>query len=125
MKKIILSLLFVFAITLSTVSPAMATSTSAGNGVSEADGSESATMQTVLCNVLKFVTGGIGKTIASFIIIGVGLGFFTGKVSWGVLIGVTLGMSALFGAPAVVGAITGDSDFISACDGTSGSNTQP
>ena len=70
------------------------------------DGGE---MQTVLCNVLKFVTGGVGKTIASFIIIGVGLGFFTGKVSWGVLIGVTLGISAMFGAPAIVSAITGGS----------------
>ena len=63
----------------------------------------------VLCNVLRFVTGGVGKTIASFIIIGVGVGFFTGKVSWGVLIGVTLGISAMFGAPAIVGAITGGS----------------
>ena len=66
-------------------------------------------MMVVLCNVLNFVTGGIGKTIASFIIIGVGLGFFTGKVSWGVLIGVTLGISAMFGAPAIIRAITGGS----------------
>ena len=65
-------------------------------------------MQDVLCNVLRFVTGTIGKTIASFIIIGVGVGFFTGKVSWGLLIGVTLGISAMFGAPAIIGAITGD-----------------
>ena len=64
-------------------------------------------MAAVLCNVMRFVTGGIGKTIASFIIIGVGVGFFTGKVSWGVLIGVTLGISAMFGAPAIIGAMTG------------------
>lgn len=65
-------------------------------------------MQKVLCNVLKFVTGTVGKTLASFIIIGVGLGFFTGKVSWGLLIGVTLGISAMFGAPAIIRAVTGD-----------------
>ncbi len=72
-------------------------------------------MMIVLCNVLVFVTGGIGKTIASFIIIGVGIGFFTGKVSWGLLIGVTLGISAMFGAPAIIGAVTGDTDFIKKC----------
>ena len=78
-------------------------------------------MAVVLCNVLRFVTGGIGKTIASFIIIGVGIGFFTGKVSWGLLIGVTLGISAMFGAPAIIGAITGDSGFLSSmCDGGTG-----
>ncbi len=64
-------------------------------------------MGIVLCNVLKFVTGTVGKTIASFIIIGVGIGFFTAKVSWGVLIGVTLGIAAMFGAPAIVQAVTG------------------
>jgi type IV secretory pathway VirB2 component (pilin) len=67
------------------------------------------TMQVVLCNVLKFVTGGIGKTLAAFVIIGVGLGFFSGKVSWGLMIGVTLGISAIFGAPAIIAAVTGSS----------------
>ena len=78
-----------------------------GIGISSATGNATE-MQTVLCNVLKFVTGTVGKTLASFIIIGVGLGFFTGKVSWGLLIGVTLGISAMFGAPAIVRAVTGD-----------------
>ena len=75
------------------------------------------TMQQVLCNVLAFVTGTIGKTIASFIIIGVGVGFFTGKVSWGLLIGVTLGISAMFGAPAIVNAITGGDGVDTWCSG--------
>lgn len=64
-------------------------------------------MGTVLCNVLAFVTGGVGRTIASFIIIGIGVGFFTGKVTWGVLIGVTLGVAAMFGAPAIIKVIAG------------------
>ena len=93
-----------------------------GIGVNNAsDINQSNAMAKVLCNVLKFVTGGIGKTIASFIIIGVGIGFFTGKVSWGLLIGVTLGISAMFGAPAIIGAITGDSNFIGTmCGGGTG-----
>lgn len=72
-------------------------------------------MQKVLCNVLVFVTGTVGKTLASFIIIGVGLGFFTGKVSWGLLIGVTLGISAMFGAPAIIGALTGEFTITTTC----------
>lgn len=105
MKKTLLFLaLFVGIFAIFSMAGAFAET---GIGISSA--TENANeMQTVLCNVLKFVTGTIGKTLASFIIIGVGLGFFTGKVSWGLLIGVTLGISAMFGAPAIIRAVTGD-----------------
>ncbi len=65
------------------------------------------TMEATLCNIYLFITGGIGKTICAFTIIGVGIGFFTGKVSWGVLIGVALGIASLFGGPAIMVAVTG------------------
>ena len=64
-------------------------------------------MEATLCNIYIFITGGIGKTICAFTIIGVGIGFFTGKVSWGVLIGVALGIAALFAGPAIMQAIAG------------------
>lgn len=64
-------------------------------------------MTQTLCNVYKFITGGVGKAICSFVIIGVGIGFFTGKVSWGTLIGVTLGIASLFGGPSIMAAVTG------------------
>ncbi len=64
-------------------------------------------MYRMLCNVYLFITGGIGKAVASFVIIGVGVGFFSGKVTWGVLIGVALGLSTLFGGPAILSAIAG------------------
>ena len=64
-------------------------------------------MEATLCNIYLFITGGIGKTICAFTIIGVGIGFFTGKVSWGVLIGVALGIASLFGGPAIMQAIAG------------------
>ena len=66
-------------------------------------------MTATLCNVYIFITGGIGKTICAFTIIGVGIGFFTGKVSWGVLIGVALGIASLFGGPAIMQAVAGGS----------------
>ena len=37
----------------------------------------------VMCNALRLVTGSAGKTFAAFAIIATGIGFFTGKVSWG------------------------------------------
>ncbi|MDR2527186.1 MAG: TrbC/VirB2 family protein [Rickettsiales bacterium] len=112
MKKIII-LCFMIAMSLGTFGIANATpnigQSPVGSGGSAAEGG---TMAVVLCNVLGFVTGTVGKTLASFVIIGVGLGFFTGKVSWGALIGVTLGISALFGSPAIIRAVTGGGNTI-------------
>ena len=64
-----------------------------------------------ICNVLKIVTGNAGKAFAAFAIISIGIGFFTGKVSWGLMIGVAAGIAAMFGAPSIVAAITGESAF--------------
>lgn len=61
----------------------------------------------VMCNVLKIATGSGGKAFAAFAIISVGIGFFTGKVSWGLMIGVAAGIAAIFGAPSIVAAISG------------------
>ena len=62
-----------------------------------------------LCNVFKIATGKGGKAFAAFAIISVGIGFFTGKVSWGLMLGVACGIAAMFGAPTIVAAISGDS----------------
>lgn len=61
----------------------------------------------VMCNVLRIITGNAGKAFAAFAILSVGIGFFTGKVSWGLMIGVAAGIAAMFGAPTIVSAITG------------------
>lgn len=62
-----------------------------------------------LCRALQIVTGKGGKAFAAFAIISIGIGFFTGKVSWGLMIGVTAGIAAMFGAPTIVAAIGGGS----------------
>jgi type IV secretory pathway VirB2 component (pilin) len=68
-----------------------------------------------ICNALRIVTGTAGKTFAAFAIIAVGIGFFSGKVSWGLMIGVAAGIAAMFGAPSIVAAISGQSTDM-ACD---------
>jgi len=70
--------------------------------------SENNALTKVLCNVYKVVTGKAGKTFAAFAIISAGIGFFTGKLQWGLLIALTLGIAAIFGSPTIVSAITGE-----------------
>lgn len=67
-----------------------------------------------MCNVYNIATGTGGKAFAAFAIISVGVGFYTGKISWGLMVGVTMGVATIFGAPSVVSAISGDSQFV--CD---------
>ena len=62
---------------------------------------------TTMCNALKLVTGNAGKAFAAFAIISLGIGFFTGKVSWGLMIGVAMGIAAMFGAPTIVAVLSG------------------
>jgi len=66
---------------------------------------------TTICNVLKIVTGNGGKAFAAFAIISLGIGFFTGKVSWGLMIGIAAGIAAMFGAPSIVAAISGSESY--------------
>ena len=65
----------------------------------------------VMCNVQRVVTGNAGKAFAAFAIISIGVGFFTGKVSWGLMIGVAAGIAAMFGAATIVSAITGKTTY--------------
>ncbi len=64
-----------------------------------------------LCNIFSIATGNGGKAFAAFAIISLGIGFFTGKVSWGLMLGVAAGIAAMFGAPTIVAAISGDDAF--------------
>lgn len=64
---------------------------------------------TTMCNAMQLVTGNAGKAFAAFAIISLGIGFFTGKISWGLMIGVSMGIAAMFGAPTIVSALSGGS----------------
>jgi len=89
---------------------------SVGNANTQSSLAEDNALTRVLCNVFKVVTGKAGKTFAAFAIISAGVGFFTGKLQWGLLIALTLGIAAIFGAPTIVSAITGDgSTAVGAC----------
>ncbi|MBT4989327.1 MAG: TrbC/VirB2 family protein [Rickettsiales bacterium] len=59
-------------------------------------------LEQILCNALAIVQGGVGKSIAAFAIIFIGVSLFLGKVSWGVAIATVLGIGAIFGATTIV-----------------------
>ena len=65
-----------------------------------------------MCNLYNISTGNAGKALAAFAIISVGVGFFTGKVSWGLMVGVSMGVATMAGAPSIVSAISGQSTFV-------------
>lgn len=71
---------------------------------------EGGDLETVLCNALSIVQGSVGKSIAAFAIIFIGVSLFLGKVSWGVAIATALGIGAIFGASSIVEGLGGGTE---------------
>ncbi len=99
---------FVFLAVAPAIVPVLSSDAFAGTAVSDVN---SNVLVGTMCNALKVVTGNGGKAFAAFAIISVGIGFFTGKVSWGLMIGVAMGIAAMFGAPTIVAAISGEGAY--------------
>jgi type IV secretory pathway VirB2 component (pilin) len=49
-----------------------------------------------MCKVYYAVTGTVAKVVATFVIMIIALGFFLGKVSWGIVISAVIAISLLF-----------------------------
>lgn len=64
-------------------------------------------LEDYLCNVLSFLTGGVGKSLAAFACIGISLAFVGGKVAWTSILAFALGMACIFGAPQIIKAFAG------------------
>lgn len=77
-----------------------------GNSVS---GVNNNAFQQAFCSMYNFVTGSVGKGVAVCAVVAIGVFFFLGKVTWGSVAAVAIGIGAMFGAPAVVGVLTGSS----------------
>ena len=89
MKKLcyflVKSLLFsFFALTVAPVLvPGIADEAKAQTSVSSSSNNNA--LASTMCNAMKLVTGNAGKAFAAFAIISLGIGFFTGKISWGLI----------------------------------------
>ena len=106
----ILTIAFGLLAVLFVTDPAFATgggATTAGTG---------GDLEQILCNALLIVQGGVGRSIAAFAIIFIGISLFLGKVSWGVAIATVLGIGAIFGASTIVEGLGGGGADCTAAD---------
>lgn len=60
-----------------------------------------------MCNITNIVTGNAGKAFAAFAVISLGVGFFSGKISLGLLVASSIGISSIFAAPSMVSLLSG------------------
>ncbi len=78
----------------------------------------------MLCGGYALFNGPIGKMFAVFAIVALGVGLFLGKITWGTVIAIALGIGCIFGAPMLVGFITtGTGTSGNPCAGTVAANT--
>lgn len=101
---------FLFIFSLFFVAPAVIGINTEKSYANEGPMAGATPFEAVGCRVFLILTGTPGKILASVVIITLGMGFFTGKVSWGLMIGAAAGIGAMFGAPTIVEFIGGSSD---------------
>ena len=75
------------------------------SGVAHATPAEDTPMGDVLCAVVGFFYGNLGRGLATLGIIVVGVGALLGKVSWGMAATVGIGISIIFNAETIAGAL--------------------
>ena len=90
----------------------MAQTTGGTGGVGAAQGNNAITQ--VFCNVVLIMTGTTGKAVATVAVIAVGVGALLGKISWAMVLIITLGVGLIFGAATIVDALGGSGQ----CTGT-------
>jgi len=70
-----------------------------------ADRGAGTALDNVLCNIVSFFTGAVGKGIATIALIIIGIGALMGKISWGMALIVAMGIAMVFGATTLVDAL--------------------
>jgi type IV secretory pathway VirB2 component (pilin) len=68
---------------------------------------------TQLCSIINVIQGNTVKAIAIAALISIGIGLFMGKVNWGVALTTAVGVIVLFGAPTLIGFLSGNSSLSS------------
>ncbi len=61
----------------------------------------------VLCRAIGLFTGNLGKALALFALIALGVSFFMGKISWGTVLAVAFGIACIFGGSVIVDKLAG------------------
>lgn len=64
----------------------------------------------VLCNIVDYFDSKLASTFAIFAIVMIGIAFFLGKISWGMIVSVILGIGIIKGATSVIKRVSGQED---------------
>jgi|GEM_PF-6296657 len=67
-------------------------------------------LTSVICKMTGYITSKIGRTFMVFALVMMGLAFFLGKISWGMIMTVILGSALMLGADSIMKALLSDSD---------------
>ena len=67
-------------------------------------------LTSVMCKMTGYITSKIGRTFMVFALVMMGLAFFLGKISWGMIMTVILGSALMYGADSIMKALLSDSD---------------
>jgi type IV secretory pathway VirB2 component (pilin) len=71
----------------------------------------------VLCKMTGYITSKIAKTFMIFALVMVGIAFFLGKISWGMIMTVILGTALMFGAETIISLMLDDKSGANYCTG--------
>ncbi len=63
-----------------------------------------------LCRLVKNLSGGVARGIATIAIFAVGVGLFLGKLNWGIAAATAAGVGIIFSAPKLVAFLSGDAE---------------
>ncbi len=61
-----------------------------------------------LCRLVKNLSGGVARGIATIAIFAVGVGLFLGKLNWGIAAATAAGVGIIFSAPKLVAFLSGN-----------------
>jgi len=76
---------------------------------------EETPMGNVLCAVVDFMYGNLGRGLATLAVITIGIGALLGKVSWGMAITVGIGIAVIFNAETITAMLLGCRSSTSFC----------
>ncbi|MBM5782529.1 MAG: TrbC/VirB2 family protein, partial [Pelagibacterales bacterium] len=87
------------------------------------DAVASTSIEGTMCNAYNIATGPAGKVLGSIAIVSLGVGFFTGRISWTFMVAVSVGVASMTAAPQIVSVLTGksvaqciDGTYITTCE---------
>ena len=101
-------MLAICAVMVMTMLPYDVLATPTGSSGTGTAPTNSNVLQLLFCNVLNWMTGPVGKGLATLAIVIIGIGALLGKVAWSMAMIVGIGIALIFGAVTIVNSLGGD-----------------